>query len=149
MDFLKKFIIVLILSIMINKINGASIAQSGSESMTSTAEPTKDQYHVPMDDTKLVITVLPNDGINKEADQITKTVDTPFVQLVLKQIQTNETISNVSTSTESSDTHKPTPSFSADSHSGAQGLIPAATETPTIKEPYPTDIHKQGQIIIR
>lgn len=148
MAILKKFLIMLILSIMINKINGASIAQtSGSESMTSTAEQTKD--HVTIDDTKLVITVLPNNGINKEANEITKTVDTPFVQLVLKQIQTNESISNVSTSTESSDTHKPTTSIPADSHTGAQGLIPAATETPTIKKPYPTDIHKQGQIIIR
>lgn len=89
---------------MINKINGASIAQtSGPESMISTADPSEHQ----------------------------------------------ETISSGSTSTESTSTHEPTTSIPGDNRTGAQGLIPAANETPTIKRPYPTDMHKQGQIIIR
>lgn len=145
MDILKKFLIIFILSIVINKINGASIAQtSGSESMRSTADLPKDQDHVPMNESKVVITVLSNNGINKEVNETTKTVVTPFGQVVIKQLQTettNEIISNGSTSTESPSTHTPMTSI--------PGLIPAATETPTIKKPYPTDMHKQGQIIIR
>lgn len=106
---LKKFLIMLILSIMINMllvqhVVGASIAQtSGPESMISIADLSEHQ----------------------------------------------ETISNGSTSTESTSTHKPTTSIPGDSRTGAQGLIPAANETATIKRPYPTDMHKQGQIIIR
>lgn len=127
MAILKKFLIILILSMMILKINGASIAQTiGSESMIDTADPPKVQEHITVVDTPFGLVVIPS---QTEA--------------------TNETISNGSTSTESPSTYKPTTPVPGDSRTGLQGLIPAANETSTIKKPYPTDIHKQGQIIIR
>lgn len=129
MAIFKKFLIMLVLSIIFNKISGASIAQiSGSESMMNTADPPKDQEHV-----------------NKEANETSET-------LLVKQPQTeamNKDISNGSTSTEYPSTHEQTTSIPGDSRTGVYELIPAANETSNIKKPYPTDMHKQGQIIIR